>query len=98
MYRFTIKNNENYVVELEYVSGNLFLHCDVKKFNKSTLRSMIRDWLDMEEALSQEGFERVFAVPKDKKGFIKHTGWDFYGYVDEDDKELEVYVWELKQP
>lgn len=95
MYRETIIDNDDYTVDLEYSYGCLFLHCDVHNISKSVFKRMINDWLDMEEALHAEGFDRVYAVPQDKKGFISYTGWDKFCTVPHLGVDREVYVWEL---
>lgn len=95
MSKHTIIDNDDYTVELEDYEGELFLHADIRNISKSIYRNLIRDWLDMEEALYEQGFTRVFAIPLDKKGFITRTGWELYGIVEQDGKELEVYIWEL---
>ncbi|MGJ8839673.1 hypothetical protein AB9H28_25520, partial [Salmonella enterica subsp. enterica serovar Kentucky] len=69
----------------------------VHNISKTIFKNMIRDWLDMEDALYEQGFERVYAVPKNKKGFIEYTGWDLLGTIKHLGAEREVYVWVLKQ-
>ena len=95
MSRHRIITNDDYVVELELHEGELHLHCDVFNYNKDVERRMVRDWLDMEEALYEEGFTHVTAVPQ-KTGFMELTGWDKVGTINYEGKDLGVYRWELQ--
>ena len=97
MYKQVIIDNEDYTAALEYQEGYVFLHCDIHNFNKTVYKNMIRDWLDMEEALGQEGFDKVYAVPLEEKGFIERTGWELLTTFDHWGQEKEIYVWELVQ-
>lgn len=91
-----IIENDDYVVELQYEEGMLLLHCNVINFSKSVYKRMIRDWLNMDEALAKEGFDKVYACPINSKGFIERTGWEYITTFNHDGKEREVYVWELQ--
>lgn len=97
MCRDTIIDCDDYTVDLEWKGNLLFLHCDVHNFSKSVLKNMVNDWLTMEEALIEEGFDTVYAVPEDKKGFITYTGWEHIGNFEHYGREREVYKWELSR-
>jgi len=97
MSRETIIDNNDYTVDLQYSEGLVFLHCDVHNFNKTVYKNMIRDWLDMEEALYDQGLDKVYAVPLEEKGFIERTGWEYLTSFDHYGTEREVYVWELSK-
>lgn len=96
MCRETIIDNENYTVDLEYRYDTLFLHCDVHHYNKGILADMVRDWMDMEEALRNEGFEYVVAIPK-KNGFVRYTGWEHLDTVNYFGRDWGIYLWDLRQ-
>lgn len=95
MCRTTIVDNEDYTADLDYQHGEVFLHCDVHNYNKDVLDRMVRDWMDMEEALRQEGFDRVLAIPQ-KSGFVEYTGWDKLETVNHRGKDWEIYLWDLR--
>lgn len=94
MYRETIIDDDDYTADLDYQHGELFIHLDVHNFNKEVYERIVNDWLDMEEALVEEGFTRVFAIPQ-KKGLVEMMGWEKVVDMDKFGKKWEVYVWDL---
>lgn len=96
MYRETIIDNDDYTADLEYYDGHLFLHCDVHNITRDSYKRMVRDWMDMEEALYQHGAEKVYACPE-KTGFVEDTGWEYVTSFTYLGKERGVYVWDLRR-
>lgn len=94
MFRDTIVDNDNYTVDLSYEHGEVFIHIDVYNFNPSIYESILDDWFDIEEGLYNEGFTRVFAIPK-KLGLVKKMGWHHLCDVDFRGTNQGVYVWAL---
>jgi len=91
--RHIIADYEEYTAELEEVDGLFFLHCDVRIFNKRVYKRMLRDFVNLEDALEEQGITRIYSVPNDKKGFITKNGWSLITTTDEG---KEVYVWETQ--
>lgn len=94
MFDHVIIEDDDYLVRLEYQGGEVFLHCDVHNFDEEIYERMVNDWLDMEEALAEEGFTRVIAIPE-KEGFVEKTGWERVNTIEYNNKEYGVYVWDL---
>ena len=94
MCRLVVLDKEEYLVELELIDSDVWLHCTVHSYGPHVLDSMVDDWMDIEEALRWEGFTRVLACPE-KTGFMKHTGWDLLTTTEEYGEPRGIYVWDL---
>lgn len=94
MFRETIFENDDYTFDLSYEHGEVFVHLDVDNYNKTVYDHMVNTWLDAEEALRKEGFERVFAIPK-KPGLAYKMGWEKITDAELNGKTYEVFLWPL---
>lgn len=94
MCRVTVHETNDYCVELEYAHEELFVHCHVDNFNKKVFTELCDLWFDMEDALREEGFTSVLAIPE-KKGLVTMMGWDYLTTIEINGKEREVFKWVL---
>lgn len=95
MSKLEIVNYDEYDAHFEIVGGEIFLHCNVRKCSKSIFKQMVDEWLELSDALRDQGVERVYAVPE-AKGFVEYTGWEPVATVEEDGKIKEIYLWETR--
>jgi hypothetical protein len=95
MYRETIIECEDYTCELSYDLGEVFIHLDVRNYNKTIFKKMKEDWDNISEALYLEGFERVLAIPE-KAGLVNKLGWTHIDNIEFEGNNIGVYLWELQ--
>lgn len=63
---------DNYIMKLEYVQGmGWFMHFDIKKFNKTTLRETFREFEKFKSTLKDNGICELFGEVM--VGDDKHT-------------------------
>ena len=95
MYKDVVLERDEYTVELEHMAGHLFLHMDVRQFDKDILEMAKKDWQDIQDALYTEGWDRVWAIPE-KTGLVNALGWDYQFDTDIYPETRGVYAWDLR--
>ena len=94
--KIPIVQREAYTIFFERVLGNTFVHCDVKKWNKTSKTALLRDW----EALCLLHNEPIYAdhVVGDKKPltFLEITGFHYVKTgLGNDLKLIQIYKKEI---
>lgn len=88
--RTPYRNRPNYLLSYEEIEGCLFVHVEIRKFNKSTLKKIKEDWSELLIELYFQGYEEVFTYTQDmrivdlvgggevvgEKGIWKIVKWD----------------------
>jgi len=84
-------------MELEYLDGCLFIHCDVESFSASSLKTMKLVWGWIKESAFMQGYDHIYTYTKNLKFALMVDGSG--KVIDEfnlDDEDYEVIKWDLK--
>ena len=94
MCRHTIVENDDYTFDLEYRGGLVFVHLYVSNYNNDVYNHMVDTWIDTADALKEQGFDSVLAIPE-KKGLVSKMGWEKLMDIEVKGKTMEVFEWDL---
>lgn len=88
-------DNEQFLVDLEFFDGVVFIHCLVHSWNLSTLKKMYSYFKELKQELSSIGIQKIVTVTPNPK-FAKLFGGNTVNKIDYLGAEYEVITWELK--
>lgn len=87
---------EDFISHAEYAGGFLFLHCEVKVWNKSTLKKIRRGVKMVQESALKRGYDKPLFTYTQNPRWVKLIGGKYANEFDAEGKHYEVYKWELK--
>lgn len=88
---------EDFISHAEYAGGFLFLHCEVKVWNRSTLKKIKEGIKLVQEYALERGYDRPLFTYTQNPRWVKLIGGKYANEFEYEGEKYEVYSWELKQ-
>ncbi|MGL4584087.1 MAG: hypothetical protein ACRCVU_14040 [Flavobacterium sp.] len=79
----------------EVIEGNFYLHCDVKKNTHNVIKHIRAAFELVKQYVYLEGWDFIFTYTENGR-WVKLFNGKYVSSVKSGDREIEVYVWELK--
>lgn len=97
MPKHLLYEDQDMLLEEEFVEGVVFIHLSVHNFNKTSLKRMRTLMKTLKLSYAMDGFREIFALTPDTKfcKLVDHTFKVIDSYVIEG-KNMEVIVWEIQ--
>ena len=89
MSKVVLYEDEDFCVTGETIDEHIYVHVSAYKYSKAIKIKMASVWNDMCEEVWLSGWDRIFSYNTNEK-FAKLFGGKLV------DKDLRMYVWELK--
>lgn len=96
--QITIFEDEVFKVTAEEAGGNIFLHCEVREWNKTQWKRAVSIFSEIKEAFYLNGLDEIFTYcTRQPAKWVKKLGEyeviDRFDYLGE---EYEVIKWDLR--
>lgn len=91
----TLCETEDFLAKAEVIDNILFLHCDVKRNTVSSLKSVREGFSILKEEAYLHGWDEMYTYTQNGR-WVRLIGGQYQQTVIVNDKEYEVYKWEVK--
>ncbi|AJT60717.1 hypothetical protein [Citrobacter phage CVT22] len=85
---------EDFISYAEYAGGFLFLHCEVKVWNKSTLKKIKEGIKLVKKYALTIGYDKPLFTYTQNPRWVKMIGGVYSDEFDAEDKNYELWKWE----
>lgn len=86
--------DEEFKISFTEMDGDIFMHCYVDVFKKSTYSRIKKEFLKIRKAFKKEGVTALYAISPNKR-FVEAMGFKHFSDI-EGEEETKVYIWELR--
>lgn len=86
---------EDFISHAEYAGGFLFLHCEVKVWNKSTLKKIKEGIKLVQKHALARGYDKPLFTYTQNPRWVKMIGGEYVSTFDAEDEQVELWKWEL---
>lgn len=84
---------DDFISHAEYAGGFLFLHCEVKVWNKATLKKIKRGIQLVKGYALSSGYDGPLLTYTRNPKWVKMIGGDYVNEFEYEDKQYEVWTW-----
>lgn len=94
--RKTIRDNDDYIVRLEEVHNNLFIHVEMKgAITVPIIRDLQREWVKFKESIKAAGYPAIYSYSATPKFYQFFKGYEDLGPMEWEGEQYKVLKWEL---
>jgi len=93
--RRVYQDNDEYTANLEEQDGILFVHVNLKTFDKGTISTLRVEFDKLKRKLYQAGYEWVYSYSATPKLYRMFKGVEEIGTMTFEGKQYEVLRWKL---
>lgn len=95
MFELVFYKDDDVLVELDEIEGNLYVHCKVHRWSHNVLKKLYSVFANLERVAREDGYSEIIGI-LEKHKFARLFGFEYRNTITVGEKVYEEMIWQIQ--